>query len=83
MRFREEILVPLNPCAVAAELVEMAAGRTPVMLCHERPGTGQWCHRALVAEWLAQATGEPVPEFGFETLPQHNHPLMPPSLRRQ
>ena len=23
-----------------------------------------------------------MPEFGFEALPQHEHPLMPPQLRR-
>jgi hypothetical protein len=34
----------------------------------------------MVAEWLAEATGRVIPEFGFEALPEH--PLMPPSLRR-
>jgi hypothetical protein len=81
-RYFSEILGPLNPQAVAGELLEMAGGRIPVLLCFERPGRGQWCHRALVAQWLAEATGQAVPEFGFETLPQHNHPLLPPSLRR-
>jgi uncharacterized protein DUF488 len=80
--FRTEILGALNPRAVAAELIEMAGGRIPVLLCFEWPGKGQWCHRAMVAEWLAEVTGRVVPEFGFETLPQHEHPLMPPSLRR-
>jgi hypothetical protein len=36
----------------------------------------------MVAEWLAEALGFVVPEFGFESLPQHEHPLMPPQLRR-
>ena len=62
----------------------------PVMLCFERPpaqaamisGDGEWCHRAMAAEWLAEALGFVVPEFGFEDLPQHEHPLMPTQLRR-
>jgi len=81
-RFYAEILAPLDPRAVAGELVDMAAGRVPVLLCFERPGRGQWCHRAMVAEWLAEATGQVVPEFGFETLPQQDHPLLPAALRR-
>ena len=36
----------------------------------------------MAAEWLAEALGVTVPEFGFESLPQHEHPLMPPQLRR-
>jgi hypothetical protein len=80
--FRTEILGPLNPRAVAAELTEMASGGIPVLLCFEWPGQGLWCHRAMVAEWLAEATARVIPEFGFETLPQHEHPLMSPSLRR-
>jgi len=81
-RYRTEVLAPLNPRAIASELMEMANGRVPVMLCFERPGTGDWCHRAMAAEWLAEALGRVVPEFGFETLPQQQHPLMPPQLRR-
>ena len=80
-RYFSEILGPLDPKAVAAELVEMAAGKVPVLLCFERPNTGKWCHRALAAQWLSEALGQVVPEFGFEALPQHEHPLMPPSPR--
>lgn len=80
--YRTEILGPLDPRVVAAELAAMANGGVPVMLCFERAGHGSWCHRALAAEWLAEALGEPVPEFGFEDLPQHRHPLMPILLRR-
>jgi hypothetical protein len=79
--FHTEILAPLDPRTVADELVDMAAGRIPVLLCFERPGHGQWCHRALVAEWLSEALGQSVPEFGFEDMPQREHPLLPSSLR--
>ncbi len=37
----------------------------------------------MAAEWLAEALGVTVPEFGFESLPQHEHPLMPSQLRRR
>jgi hypothetical protein len=37
----------------------------------------------MAAEWLAEALGHPVVEFGFEVLPQHQHPLMPAALRRE
>ena len=80
--YRTEILGPLDPRVVAAELLEMGAGRVPVMLCFEWPGQGLWCHRAMAAEWLAEALGRPIPEVGFEALPQQEHPLMPASLRR-
>ncbi len=80
--YSAEILAALDPQRVAAELLALAGGRVPVMCCFETPGSGTWCHRALAAEWLAEAMGEPVPEFGFETLPQRGHPLMPDALRR-
>lgn len=80
--YRTEILGRLDPRLVADALVGLAAGRVPVLLCYERPTPGQWCHRAMAAEWLAEALGAVVPEFGFESLPQHEHPLMPVQLRR-
>jgi hypothetical protein len=61
------------------EITELVGGRVPVLCCFERPHTGTWCHRALVAAWLCGALGEPVPEFGFEGLPQGEHPLRPPA----
>ena len=82
-RYRTEILVPLDPRKVRDDLDRLAAGRTPVLLCYERPGGADWCHRAMAAEWLAEALGFPIPEFGYETLSQGEHPLMPPQLRRE
>jgi hypothetical protein len=80
--YRTEILGPLDPRTVVSALNELAGGLIPVVLCYERPGTGDWCHRAMVAEWLAEALGVVVPEVGHEHLPQHEHPLMPLQLRR-
>ena len=80
--YRTEILGRLDPRLVADALLGLAGGRVPVLLCYELPTPGQWCHRAMAAEWLAEAFGATVPEFGLESLPQHEHPLMPPQLRR-
>ncbi len=81
-RYRGEILAKLDPRQVMADLLEMAGGGVAVMLCFERAGKGQWCHRAMAAEWLANAIGTPVPEYGFEEVPQDRHPLMPIEILR-
>jgi hypothetical protein len=80
--YRTEILGPLDPRLIADALLALGNGRVPVLLCYEQPIPGQWCHRAMAAEWLAETLGATVPEFGFESLPQHEHPMMPPQLRR-
>lgn len=81
-RYRTEILERLDPWTVADDLARLSEGSIPVIVCYERPGTGKWCHRSLAAKWLADALGLVVPEVGFETLPQQEHPLMPPRLQR-
>ena len=81
-RYRTEILGPLDPHKVRDDLDRLAAGRTPVLLCYERLGGADWCHRAMAAEWLADSLGVAIPEFGYETRSQGEHPLMPPQLRR-
>ncbi len=82
-RYQAEILARLDPKAVAAELHRLSGALTPTLLCYEKPGGGDWCHRAMVAEWLSEALGEAVPEFGHEALPQDRHPLMPAGLARK
>ena len=79
--YRDEILRPLNPHDVANQLLEMAAGKVPVMCCFESKPGEQWCHRSMTARWLSDAIGQPVPEFGFESLSQQDHPFMPTELR--
>ena len=81
-RYRTEILGPLDPRVVASELSDLAGGRIPCLLCYERVPYGPWCHRALAAAWLAEGLGQPVPELGFEDLPQAQHPYMSAELRR-
>ena len=51
-----------------------------MLCCWEAPGNGAWCHRAPVAEWLAAAIGEPVPELGFEHPPQNEHMMLPGAM---
>src|SRR5689334_14060458 len=52
-RYREEILAPLDAKATFDELLAMADGRSPVLLCWEPPQPGDdYCHRGLVAAWL-------------------------------
>jgi hypothetical protein len=80
--YRTKILGHLDPRVIASHLVDLARGNTPVMSCYEHAGGADWCHRAMAAEWLAEALGRPVPEVGFEALAQEDHPLMSPQLRR-
>jgi hypothetical protein len=82
-RYQADILDPLNPRIVADQLTDLVGGAVAVLVCFERAGSGQWCHRALAAEWLAESLGRPVPELGFETLRQEDHPLMPGQLPRR
>jgi len=81
-RYRTEILDRLDPLETAARLVQLASDRIPVLACYERPDGPKWCHRSVAARWLSEALHEPVPEFGYEHLQQHEHPLQPPSWRR-
>lgn len=54
----EAILADLNP-----EEIFTALGENAVLLCWEPPNV--WCHRRRVAEWLEEALGIVVPEWGF------------------
>jgi hypothetical protein len=79
--YADEVLGRLDPEQVHRELMQLAGGRIPVICCFERADRlcpGQYCHRALAAAWLSESLGVMVPEFGFETLSQEQHPLRPP-----
>jgi len=62
MRYREEILAPLDPDEVLAELAVLAGGPDIILLCFEKDRSH--CHRGLVAEWFREKRGLPVPELG-------------------
>lgn len=55
--YKNNILAPLDPFEIYKKL------DNSILLCWEKPG--EFCHRRLVAEWLENATGELVAEFGF------------------
>ena len=63
--YYREILAPLDPRKTFDALVTMAAPADPVLLCWEKPPLTDtnWCHRRLVAEWLADTLGVEVPEM--------------------
>ena len=70
--FWSEVLAELDPHETAARLRALAGGRSPVIVCYEKPeaiATGStWCHRHIVAEWLERALGQPVEEIGHPGL---------------
>jgi hypothetical protein len=82
--YTEEVLGTLQPELVVKDLLVIADGRTPALLCWEPPEPGpMWCHRSLVSVWLWETLGLEVPEFGLE----HegfgwSHPKLHPDARR-
>ncbi len=72
-------LAALDPIKVATDLATISGGRPVGLLCFERPFVGDgFCHRALIAAWLADGLGIAVPEFGSEDREQCKHPMLPP-----
>lgn len=57
-RYQAEVLDKLNPLQVRNDL------EGKILLCWEPPG--EFCHRRLVAEWLANTFCIEVPELGYE-----------------
>ena len=64
-RFFAEILAPLDPQQVLADLRRLAGDHPPVRLCFEKlPLTRtNFCHRTMVATWITRETGVPVLEW--------------------
>jgi hypothetical protein len=63
--YTDEILAPLDPHRVVNELVELALGRVPALLCYEASAPGpDWCHWSLVSLWFHQKLGVEVFELG-------------------
>jgi hypothetical protein len=72
------ILEKLDPEKVYADLIALG-GPDPILLCWERANT--WCHRRLVAEWLEQALGTEITEYGFDrsdVIPYDKSTSVPP-----
>jgi hypothetical protein len=59
-------LAALDPQRTHDELVALAGGEEPVLLCWERKADLEagrvFCHRRIVAEWLGTTLGMNVPE---------------------
>ena len=58
--FNKDVLAPLSADNVVGRLAELSGGKDVALICHEEPGA--FCHRHLVAEWLAQ-NGYPAQEW--------------------
>lgn len=84
--YAEQVLSKLDPRRVVEDLIEIAGGQVPVLVCYEKPDTPaelDWCHRSLVSVWFRETIGLDVPELGRETCGcGHSHPKLHPSLRR-
>ena len=80
-RYQTEILGRLDPAQTLTEIEGLARGQIPVLCCYERVGSGQWCHRALAAQWFFKSLGIRVPEVAHEGLPQEQHPMLPPEQK--
>lgn len=66
----DAILATLDPTEIFTSL-----GDNAVLLCFESPNIA--CHRRRVAEWLENALGIIIPEYGFArefSLPYHEMP---------
>lgn len=83
-RYFEEILAPLDARQVVSDLLALADGRVPTLLCWERPPPDPApCHRGLVSAWLADELGVQVPELGHEHCGcGWKHPKLDPTLYR-
>ncbi|MCE4223633.1 DUF488 domain-containing protein [Methylobacterium sp. C25] len=76
-------LAQLDPTQIVDRIDQLAQGQTPVLVCWERPGTGDWCHRAWISVWLAHRLGLIVEEFGLEGRGfGASHPMLPEEYRR-
>lgn len=65
-RYYSEVLGPLDPRQTVDELMELAVGKIPALLCFEHTHSPAWCHRGMISAWLQQTLGLAVPEFGRE-----------------
>jgi hypothetical protein len=64
--YLREVLGRLDARHTVDELLEVAAGKTPAILCFEHPRSDAWCHRGIVSAWLQAEIGLDVYEFGRE-----------------
>jgi Protein of unknown function, DUF488 len=64
--YLREVLGRLDAQQTVDELLAVADGKIPALLCFEHAHGPAWCHRGLVSAWLHQTLGLEVPELGRE-----------------
>jgi hypothetical protein len=64
--YLRDVLGWLDARRVVDELLEMADGKVPALLCFEHTHSPAWCHRGIVSAWLEAELGLKVPEYGRE-----------------
>ncbi len=64
-RYFGEVLANLDPQKTLDDLIKLAAGHPPVLLCFEKAPLhdGNWCHRTMIGEWLTDKLGIEVREW--------------------
>lgn len=78
-----EILGKLDPQKVVDDLVRLADGKTPVLLCWELTHSDDWCHRGLAAARLHDELGLEVKEYNRQNEGcGWCHPKLAPEFRR-
>lgn len=79
--YREEVLDRLDPQATVDELLRLADGKMPALLCFEMPSDARWCHRGMVSMWLKETLGLDVFEYECEQKGcGSRHPKLPSVL---
>ena len=65
VRYFGEVLAPLDPAKVVADLIKLAGDHPPVLLCFEKAPLhdANWCHRTMIGEWLHDRLGIEVMEW--------------------
>lgn len=64
--YADEVLSRLDPERVVDDLLVLAEGRVPTLVCYETPNEPTWCHRGLISRWLKTTLDLDVFEFGLE-----------------
>lgn len=72
-------LAALDPEQALRDITVLADGKTPALLCHERPPPdSRWCHRGLVSAWFSDTLGMAIAEYGHEAdSTGWRHPKLP------
>jgi hypothetical protein len=77
-----DVLERLNPQRTVDDLLNLARGKIPALLCFEATHDPAWCHRGMISAWFQATLGLDVPEFDREEEGCGlNHPKLCPEAR--